>query len=368
WFMGFLILILAVCTLAYLKNRDYLKSDNQLDSMISRESSFLFNNLILLVACIAVLSGTVFPVLSEWATGQKISVGAPFFNHINIPIGLLLLFLTGVGPLLAWRRTSVDSLKRNFGWPLLGGIVAGAIAWPLGFKDLFSLACVILSVFVTLTILLEFYRGAKVIRARGGGNLFTSAVQLTLRNTRRYGGYVVHFGIVLVFIGISGQAFNQDKQMEMKPGSQMQIGRYTLVFQAYDSIPVANYTSERISMEVLKDGRETMMLYPEKRNYGESQETGTMVAISSTPREDLYVVYAGQSPQTGNPVIHAYLNPLVKWVWFGGLVVVLGTILALIPNRAPVMALQAAKQTAQNDMVASGAQVIPATAHYKSSD
>ena len=188
WFVGFLILILAVCTAAYLRNRDYLKSDNKLDSVVSRESSFLFNNLILLVACVAVLSGTVFPVLSEWATGQKISVGAPFFNHINIPIGLMLLFLTGVGPLLAWRKTSLDSLKRNFGWPLLGGVVAGAIAWPLGFKDLFSLACVILSVFVTLTILLEFYRGARVIRARSGGNLLTSAIQLTLRNTRRYGG------------------------------------------------------------------------------------------------------------------------------------------------------------------------------------
>jgi cytochrome c-type biogenesis protein CcmF len=368
WLLGFLIVILCVCTWAFLKNRDYLKSDNQLDSMISRESSFLFNNLILLVACVAVLSGTIFPVLSEAVTGQKISVGAPFFNHINIPIGLMLLFLTGIGPLLAWRQTSAESLKRNFGRPLLGGFVAGAIAWPLGCKDLFSLACVILSVFVTLTIVLEFYRGAKVIRARGGGNLFTSAVQLTLRNTRRYGGYVVHFGIVLVFIGISGQAFNKDKQMEMKAGSQMQIGRYTLVFQAFDTIPGQNYTSERVSMEVLKDGRETMMLYPEKRNYGESQETGTMVAISSTPREDLYVVYAGQSPQSGNPVIHAYLNPLVKWVWFGGIVVVLGTILALIPNRAPALTLQAVAPTALESASASGAQVIPATAHYESSD
>lgn len=368
WFIGFLILILAVCTIAYLKNRDYLKSDNKLDSVVSRESSFLFNNLILLVACVAVFSGTVFPVVSEWATGQKISVGAPFFNRINIPIGLMLLFLTGIGPLLAWRRTSLDSLKRNFGGPLLGGVVAGAIAWPLGCKDLFSLACVILSVFVTLTILLEFYRGAKVIRSRGGGNLFTSAIELALRNTRRYGGYVVHFGIVLVFIGISGQAFNQDKQMEMAPGSQMQIGQYALMCQAIDSIPNANYTSERISIEVMRDGRETMMLYPEKRNYGDSEESGTMVAISSTPREDLYVVYAGTSPQSGKPVIHAYLNPLVKWVWFGGLVVVLGTILALIPNRAPVMVMQAATQPAEGTARATGTHAIPATVHSEGSD
>ncbi|HEX9759995.1 MAG TPA: cytochrome c biogenesis protein CcsA, partial [Candidatus Acidoferrales bacterium] len=128
WFTGFLLLSLTVCVWAFLKNRDYLKSDNQLDSIVSRESSFLFNNLILLAACFAVLWGTLFPVISEAVQGTKISVGPPFFNKVNIPIGLFLLFLTGVGPLLAWRRTSVDSLRRNFGWPLLGGIVAGAVA------------------------------------------------------------------------------------------------------------------------------------------------------------------------------------------------------------------------------------------------
>jgi cytochrome c-type biogenesis protein CcmF len=345
WFLGFLIVILIVCFAAYLKNRDYLKSDNQLDSLVSRESSFLFNNLILLVACVAVLSGTVFPVLSEWVQGQKISVGPPFFNHINIPIGLLLLFLTGVGPLLAWRRTSLESLKRNFGYPMLAGLVAGAVAWPLGWKDLFSLTCLILSVFVTLTIASEFYRGAKVLRARSGENIFSSAIQLTLRNTRRYGGYVVHLGIVLVFVGIAGQAFNQDKQLEMTTGTVTTIGPYTLVCQAFDSTQGPNYTAERVSIEALKNNRQIMMLYPEKRFYADSQESGTMVAIYSTMREDLYVVYAGRSPENDHPIVHIYLNPLVKWLWLGGVVVVLGTLLALFPNRQPVMVLQAAPET-----------------------
>ena len=346
WFSGFLALIFLVCLAAFLKNRDYLKSDNHLDSLISRESSFLFNNLILLVACIAVLSGTMFPVLSEWVTGQKISVGAPFFNHINIPIGLMLLLLTGVGPLLAWRRTSGESLRRNFGWPMLGGLIAGAIAYPLGCTDIFSLTCVILSAFVILTIIAEFYRGAKVIRARSGDNIFTSAIQLTMRNTRRYGGYVVHLGIVLVFVGIAGQAFNQDKQMDMPAGSSMKIGPYTLVCQAFDSVPKGDYNAERVTIEADKNNRQIMMLYPEKRAYESSQETGTMVAIYSTLREDLYVVYAGRNPETGEPVIHAYLNPLVKWIWLGGVVVVLGTILALIPSRPPTLVIQAADQPA----------------------
>src|ERR1700674_3911941 len=207
WFLGFIGLILLVCFAAFWRNRDYLRSDNTLDSLVSRESSFLFNNLILLVACVAVISGTLFPVLSEWVRGTKISVGAPFFNKVNLPIGLFLLFLTGVGPLLAWRKTSPASLRRNFGLPLPIGILAGAVGMALGLREFYVIVCVILSVFVTLTILLEFYRGARVIAARTGSNLLSSVAQLTLRNTRRYGGYVVHIGIVLIFIGISGTAF-----------------------------------------------------------------------------------------------------------------------------------------------------------------
>jgi cytochrome c-type biogenesis protein CcmF len=210
WFVGFIAIILLVCFGAYVKNRDYLKSENQLDAIISRESSFLFNNLVLLVACIAVLSGTLFPVFSEWITGDRISVGAPFFNKVNIPLGLLLLFLTGVGPLLAWRKTSTESLKRNFGWPLAIGIIGGAIAFALGFRQFYSLICMILCVFVASTITMEFYRGARVIGARSGASLVTSAVDLTMRNTRRYGGYIVHMGMVLIFIGLAGAAFNRD--------------------------------------------------------------------------------------------------------------------------------------------------------------
>ncbi|MCL5288875.1 MAG: heme lyase CcmF/NrfE family subunit [Acidobacteria bacterium] len=352
WFVGFIVLTLVVCLWAFFKNRDYLKSDNQLDSMVSRESSFLFNNLILLAACFAVLWGTLFPVISEWVQGTKISVGPPFFNKVNIPIGLFLLFLTGVGPLLAWRRTSVDSLKRNFGWPLVGGLVAGAIAWPLGFKDFYALLCLILSVFVILTILGEFLRGAIVISGRTGMNIFAAVGQLTMRNTRRYGGYVVHFGMVLIFIGISGTAFNQEKQMEMGPGSRLDLGGYTMNLQTFTERPEKNYTAERATIEVLKNGQPLITLFPEKRFFPSNEMSGTMVAIYSTLKEDLYVVYAGRSPENNQPIIHAYVNPLVKWIWLGGLIVVLGTGLALVPNRLPVLALKGVAATAP---VAAGA-------------
>jgi cytochrome c-type biogenesis protein CcmF len=357
WFLGFIIFSIAVCLWAYLKNRDYLRSDNQLDSLVSRESSFLFNNLILLVACVAVVSGTLFPVLSEWVQGSKISVGPPFFNKINIPIGLFLLFLTGVGPLLAWRRTSLDSLKRNFGWPLLGGLAVGAILFPLGFRDFYALVCVVLSVFVSLTIFSEFFRGARVIRGRTGTSLLAAVVQLTMRNTRRYGGYVVHFGMVLIFVGLAGAAFNQDKQMEMAPGSRMSIGPYTLICQTFTSRPERNYTAERATLEAVRGNKSVMMLYPERRFYPANEQSGTMVAIYSTLKEDLYVVYAGRSPENDQPVIHAYLNPLVKWIWLGGVVVVFGTVLALLPNRQAVLVVRAA---AEKVATGAAAQAIPA--------
>ena len=346
WFTGFLVVALGVCIWAFLKNRDYLKSDNQLDSMVSRESSFLFNNLILLAACFAVLWGTLFPVISEAVQGTKISVGPPFFNKVNIPIGLFLLFLTGVGPLLAWRRTSLESLRRNFGWPLLVGVVGGAIAFAFGFRHPYALVCLILSVFVAWTIVAEFVRGAAVIRSRTGMSFLAAVTQLTMRNTRRYGGYVVHFGIVLIFVGISGAAFNSDVQGEMSPGSSMQLGPYTLVCQAFTSVPYANYTAERATLEVLRDGRQQFLMFPERRFYPANEMAGTMVAIHSTMKEDLYLVYAGRSPETNQPVIHAYLNPLVKWIWLGGIILVLGTGLALLPNRQPVLVMQTAPHLA----------------------
>jgi cytochrome c-type biogenesis protein CcmF len=364
WFVVFLAIILAVCLAAWYKNRDYLRSDNQLDSLVSRESGFLFNNLILLAACFAVLWGTLFPVFSEWFTGSKISVGPPFFNKVNIPIALFLLFLTGVGPILAWRKTSLDALRRNFAWPLAGGFAAGAIALVLGFWNFYALVCLILSVFVALTIFSEFYRGARVIASRDHVNLMSAAGELTLRNTRRYGGYIVHFGMVLIFIGIAGSAFNRDVQKEMAVGQTLAIGPYTILCQNFDQVANNNYQSDRATLEVFRGGRSVMMLYPERRFFLASQVTETMVAIETAPLRDLYVVYAGRSPETGKPVIHAYLNPLVKFIWFGGLIVALGTGLALLPGRRAALVLRPATERSwEEGAVADGVSPARVVAH-----
>jgi len=177
-----------------------------------------------------------------------------------------------------------------------------------------------------------------------------SAVELTMRNTRRYGGYIVHMGMVFVFIGLAGAAFNRDLQKDMRQGDSMQIGPYTLVLQGFDTKPEKNYTAQRLLVEVLRDKKPIMMLYPEKRRFETTTENGTMVAIYSTLKEDLYVVYAGNSPETELPVVHAYLNPLVKWIWLGGAVVVFGTLVALLPNRRAVLVLAGAQQPVAQPM------------------
>src|SRR5580658_8803241 len=184
------VLVVGVLFSAWLlwDSRAYLRSENQLESLVSRESSFLFNNLVLLAACFTVLWGTMFPVISEALTGNKISVGPAFFNKVNIPVGL---FLSGVGPLLAWRRSSMDGLRRNFLTPAILSGVAGVTLFALGVRSFFTLICLMLCVFVTATIVQEFYKGASVIARKQGGTLIQGVIDLTMRNTRRYGGYVV---------------------------------------------------------------------------------------------------------------------------------------------------------------------------------
>ena len=353
WFLAFLGLTLGVCVFVFVKNRDHLKSEHRLESLVSRESSFLFNNLLLLVACFVVLWGTFFPVLSEWIQGNKVTVGAPFFNKVNIPIALLLLALTALGPLLSWRKTSTDSIRRNFQWPATGAIAVAVLLLVVGVRPwqdssyFYSLMTITLASLVLFTIASEFIRGGRVISNHTGQNLLVSISQLGRRNTRRYGGYIVHIGVVIVFIGIAGSAFNRDKEMEMSYGDKMQIGSYELVCRSYTQEDKPNYGSEWAIMDVFKGGQQIDTLYPERRFYKASQQTATMVANRSTLKEDLYVVYEGLNQDTGRPIIKVHINPLVNWLWIGVIIMILGTVMAMLPNTMPVAARVAARvQTA----------------------
>jgi cytochrome c-type biogenesis protein CcmF len=344
---GFLEVVFAVCLWFYIKNRDHLRSENKLESLVSRESSFLFNNLVLLGACFAVLCGTLFPILSEKVRGVKMNLGAPFYNKVMVPIGLFLIFLTAVGPLLAWRNTSVGSIKRNFAVPatvalLIEAIVGfvlyrnGVLFWT-DMGQIYAMMAFCLSTLVIATVASEFIRGGIVWKNKLQTNIFAGIYQLSRRNMRRYGGYVVHFGVVLVVIGLAGAAFNQDKEQEIGKGDKVQIGSYTLIGEEYTEDDNANYRSQAALLEVYKDGKFLTRLNPEERFFKASGgQPVHIVANHSTLREDLYVVYEGRNPDTDHPIIKIIINPLVNWIWIGVFVIVMGTGMALIPNAAPV--------------------------------
>ena len=368
WFVVFMGIVLAVCIFTYILQRGHLKTEHHMESLVSRESSFLFNNLVLLTACFVILWGTLFPIISEYVQGTKVTVGAPFYNRVAVPIGLFLVFLTGVGPLLPWRATSFKAIKRNFVLPVIAlwvtvivCLAVGVRPWKDGALDQGSFYAVVafaVAAAVLTAIIAEFLRGAGVISRQTNRNLLAATWLLTRRNTRRYGGYIVHIGVVVVVIGLAGSAFNRSIESEMGLHGTMQIGPYTLeqVGATEDSNP--NFDSDYAMLNVYNGSRRAktlefegfqsyvipifrivpLQMTPEKRVYLASQQPQTMVAIHSLPEWDLYVVYEGTNPDTGQPIIKAILNPLVGWIWFGLVVIVFGTFVALVPSLTPATA------------------------------
>ncbi|MBI1739897.1 MAG: heme lyase CcmF/NrfE family subunit [Candidatus Koribacter versatilis] len=351
WFIVFMALTLATCVYFFVRNKSHLKSEHKLESLVSRESSFLFNNLFLLVACFTVLWGTLFPILSEWVQGHKVTVGPPFFNRVAVPVALLLLLLTAVGPLLAWRKTSVESIKRNFLLPAVGAVSIGIVMTIFGVRPwedpsyFYATMAAVLSALVIFTVVSEFIRGGRVIAGKGQQNLLAAMVHLWHRNTRRYGGYIVHFGVALVVIGILGTPFNKEVEKEMGFGDKVTLGPYTLVCQSYTMEDNPNYGNEWAIINVFRGGRQVTTMYPERRFYKSSGQPQTLPRIYPSFKEDfllvhdLYLVYEGKNETTGRPIIKAHLNPMVPWIWTGLIVMVFGTITALVPNAAAVRVL-----------------------------
>jgi cytochrome c-type biogenesis protein CcmF len=341
-------LVLAVCIFTYVLNRSHLKSEHHLESLVSRESSFLFNNLVLLTACFVILWGTLFPILSEYVVGNKVTMAAPWYNAVAVPIGIFLLFLTGVGPLLPWRATSFKSIRRNFVLPVIAfwstGIVCLAVGvrpWKDGSLDqgnFYALVAFSVSAAVMTAILSEFLRGAGVISKQTGRNLIVATWLLTRRNTRRYGGYIIHIGVVIVVVGLAGSAFNRNVESELGLHDKLSIGPYTLECVGFTQDSNLNYNSEYALLDVYKGGKKQFQMAPEKRVYLVSGQPQTMVAIHSVPSWDLYVVYEGTNPDTGQPIIKAFLNPLVGWIWAGLVILVFGTFVALVPALSPATA------------------------------
>lgn len=334
WFLGFLSIAVGVTTFMIIKRLDYLKSEAHLESVLSRESSFLFNNLILLASSFAVLWGTLFPVLTEAVMGEKITVGAPFFNKVNIPIGLFLLLLTGVGPLIAWRRSSWESLKRAFRWPTVFFLVTILGLVAMGVRHFYALISFGLCAFVTVTIVMEFFKGSRAISIKNQMNLLRAMVELTHRNTRRYGGYLVHMGIVIMFIGFTGAAFNKDTTKEVKIGEHIQLGNYDLQVKQVLDGDNPNYSWQRAVIVASKNGESLGELTPERRVYVSSQQPTSQVSIRRRLNEDLYLNFASMSQTDPTAaIIQVYIFPLVSCIWVGFYVLLFGTLICLVPSK-----------------------------------
>ena len=335
FFMWFLAFELAVAIALVVWRLPLLRSENQLESFFSREAAFLFNNLILLGICFTIFWGTVFPVISEWVRGVKITVGPPFFNRVNAPLGLFLLFLTGVGPIIAWRRATPKNLRRNFAGPLSVGLGGGLVLFALGMRQLAGLVSFSLCFFVATTIAIEFYRGMRARQALVGESAGTALARLVSKNHRRYGGYIIHVGVVLIFMGITGSSlFKDEVQATVARGQSFSIRGYTLRFDALAEEEDPHLAITRAEVSILRGGKQIGVLRPEKRFYKRPGQPTTEVAIRKSLSEDLYLVLGALDPGSGLVTFQTFLNPLVSWLWIGGVVMVLGTTVVMTPTPA----------------------------------
>lgn len=318
-----------------------LRARHELDSWISREAAFLLNNWVLLFSAMFVLFATMFPTLSEAISGERITVAPPFFNRWMTPIGLVLLLLTGIGPLLAWKKSSPSNLRFQFLWPTVSALVVGGAVLALGVRVWSSGICFALSAFVFGTITQEVLRGANVRRGMTGTDLFTALVGLVGRNKRRYGGYIVHVGIVLIFLGFAGEGFKSDVQLLLKPGEEATVGRYTLHLDGIRGTDDGQ--KQMITAHItVRDasGAEIDKMQPAKWFYRKHEsEPTTEVAIRRSFAEDLYIVMPAFDLKDQTASVEVHVNPLVNWIWLGFSVLALGTGIALLPERAYSFAL-----------------------------
>ena len=336
-FTAFMVFTLAVSFGLVIYRMPLLRARNELDSWVSREAAFLANNWVLLFAAFFVLFATMFPTLSEAIRGERLTVAGPFFNKWLTPVGFALLFLTGTGPLLAWRKSTVANLRTQFLWPVTAAVTVGAGVVALGAPIWASGICFALCAFVTTTILQEFVRGALVRRSATGTDVFTALIGLFSRSRRRYSGYIVHLGIVLIFLGFAGEGLSGKLQEEvaLKPRDSVEVGRYRLQFNALNVTQDSQKQMVTGDVTVTVNGQPFAHMYPARWYFaGREGEPTTEVALRRGFVEDLHLVLANF--EVGSQEVHLQItiNPLVNWVWFGVGVMVFGTIIALLPERA----------------------------------
>ncbi|MGZ8694117.1 MAG: heme lyase CcmF/NrfE family subunit [Gaiellaceae bacterium] len=335
WFLGFIGLVTASSLAIVFWRLDLLRSRTRLESVVSREATFLYNNLLLVALCLTILWGVIFPLLSEAVRGEKITVGAPYYNFFLRAFGLPLLLLMGIGPLVAWRRASLRSLGRTFAWPAGVALATGIVLLALGAgSSIPGLIGYTFAAFVLASIALEFGRGTSARHATAGESWGRAFSSLVGRNRRRYGGYVVHAAIVLLAIGIVGSsAYDSKREALLRPGQSMRIGDYTLAYDRTTYSQVPNVTEGRAAIRVTKGGDFVGTLHPGKNSYAAEQQTSREVAIRSDylTGEDLFL-NADDLRKDGSVLLEASVKPLVNLIWLAGLVFLFGSVVAMWPD------------------------------------
>jgi cytochrome c-type biogenesis protein CcmF len=336
WFLGFIALTVAFSVVVVIRRIPLLRSPTKLESPISREAAFLYNNLLLLALCLAILWGVVYPMLSEAVRGEGVVLGRSYYDFFLRAFGLPLLLLMGIGPLIAWRRASLRSLATTFRWPTVVALVAGALLlWRGAGSSVPGLVAYTFSAFVLATIVMEFARGTRARKALGAASWLGAFTSLIGRNRRRYGGYVVHAAVVLFAIGVAGSsAFDSVAEARLVKGESMHIGNYTLVYRSLSEHTGANATEIRATLGVRRGDRDLGTLQAGKNAYTIEQQVSNEVGIRSDKLtgEDLFVI-AEQIDPNGTVYFRVFVKPLVNLIWLAGLVFLLGSVITLWPDR-----------------------------------
>ncbi len=308
-----------------------LQSENQLDSLLSRESSFLYNNLLFVGIAFAIFWGTLFPIISEAVRGVKITVGPPFYNTVVTPIGLTLLFLMGVCPLIAWRKTTLKNFLKKILFPSLVSIAGAAVLYLLQIRSFIVLITIALCIFVSINLFLEFFNGMLTRHSLLKESYLKPLWNLVARNKRRYGGHIIHFGVVLLFMAMSGSAFNMEKQITVNKGESFKVKKYTLRYDALSEYPTASKHRVVATLSIFNDKHKVGVLSPEKSLFIGQEQPTTEVAIHTNLKEDVYVILAGYGKDWAT--FKVLVNPLVIWLWIGGVIMAFGAIIVMLPDR-----------------------------------
>jgi cytochrome c-type biogenesis protein CcmF len=333
YFLVFMLVTLVLGLALMVWRRKLLFPESRLQSLTSRETAFLLSNIILSAMAFSVFWGTIFPVISELVTGTKITVGAGFYNRVNVPIALVLMVLMGICPLLAWKRSAGRSVGRDLVVPLVMAVLGAAGSLAVGIRHPATVLVMSLSGLIVGSVLMELYRGAAAVRDVHGSPFPAAAVRVVWGNRRRYGGYIVHLGMALVFMGLSGAPLTEEVSGTLRPNESLAVGNYSIKYKRMEWVPSKDRLSVTTQLIAYRDGNAIGKMVPERRFFEKREDQPTSeVSILSNWKEDFYVALTGYN-RDGRASFRVMVNPFVPWLWYGGYVIALGIVIAVWPRR-----------------------------------